>query len=121
MGLNGVWELLDTNRRYDLIISCNLQKFLRQQVVLVRCNELRDVLYDLQNVELILFDGLAGQIRVVQPQAKNVASKNLHLLIGLHVVHVDDIEVVEAVVEGVADLELQVDDRVEYSDLFELD
>lgn len=43
-----------------------------------------------------------------------------HHLVGLHVVHVQDVQVVEAAVEGLADLEAQVHHCVEDAHLLEL-
>ena len=56
----------------------------------------------------------------MQSQSKDMVAHDPHLLIGFHVVHVEDVEVVEGVIEGVADLDFEVDNRVKYSDLLKL-
>lgn len=77
-----------------------------QQIVFVSVDELRNVFDDLEDIKFVLLNSLAGQISIMQPQSENMTCQDFHLLVGLHIVHVDDVQIVEAVVKRVADLVL---------------
>jgi hypothetical protein len=106
MSPDGVGKLLNTNAGNDLIFSSNLQKPLVEDIVFVAVDKCRDIPDDRQNVELVPLDGVVGQKDVMQLEVEEVVAHDPHHLVGLHVVHVEDVEVVETAVEGLAYLKL---------------
>jgi hypothetical protein len=113
--------LLDADAGDDLVIACDFKELLVEYVVLVAIDEGGDVPYDSEDIELIPLDGVIGQEDVVQFEVEEVVAHGAHHLVGLHVVHVQDVQVVEAAVEGLADLEAQVHHCVEDAHFLELD
>lgn len=70
MSPDRVWYLLNADRRYHLFFARDLQKFLREQVVIVARDELGDIAYDGEYIELALRDGLVRQVHIMQVKAE---------------------------------------------------
>lgn len=121
MSLYRVTKLLNTDRSNNLIFACNLQELLGQKVVFISIDELWNVFNDFENIELVLFDCLTGKISIMKPQTKYVTGQNFHLFISLHIMHIDNIEIVKTVIERIANFEFQINYRVKYSNFFKLD
>lgn len=49
-----------------------------------------------------------------------MVTEDFHLLVSLHVVGIQDIQIVEWIVERVADLKLQINDRIKNTDFFKV-
>lgn len=91
-----------------------------EHVVLVAFNEGRDGTEHLQDVEEVLVDSLTGQINVLEFESEEVVAHGADLLIGLHVVHVDNVDVVKGFVEALGNFGLEVDDTIEDAQLFQV-
>ena len=93
VGADGVGELLDAHAGDDLIVAGDLQELLVEDVVLVAVDEGGDVADYCEDVELVAFDGVVGEEDVVEFEVEEVVAHGAHHLVGLHVVHVEDVEV----------------------------
>lgn len=99
MSSNGIRKLLDADAGYDLIVTSDFQKFLVEDVILVVVDEVGNIADYGQDIELITLDGVVGEEDVMQFEIEEVVAHGAHHFVGLHVVHVEDVEVVEAAVE----------------------
>ena len=115
MGPDWVSQLLNTNTIYDLILAGQLQKPLVEHVVFVASDKSRDVPDYCQNIEFISFDCVVGQKHIVEFEVEDMVAHNSHHFVSLHIMHVQNVQVIETAVERLADFELQIDCSIEYS------
>lgn len=87
---------------------------------MVGLDEGGDVADDGEDVELALGDGLVGQVDVVEVEAEEMVRHDAHLLVSLHVEDVVGVHIVEGLVEGLGDLDADVDHSVEDADFLKL-
>lgn len=99
MCLDRIGKLLDANAGNNLIVACNLKELLIEDIVFMRVNKRRNIPDYRQNIEFISLDRVVGEEDIMQLQIEEVVSHGPHHLIGLHVVHVEDVQIVKAVVE----------------------
>ena len=112
--------MLDTDARYDLVLSCQLKKPLVEDVVFEFIDKLWNVPHHCQNIEFISFYGVVGQKDIMKVQIEEMVAHNSHHLVSLHVMHVENVEVVKTAVERLTDLEFQIYDSIEHPDLLKL-
>jgi hypothetical protein len=86
-----------------------------KNVVFVGADKGGDVSYHRENVKFIAFNSVVGQEDVVQLQIEEMITHYPHHLVGLLIVHIQDVQVVETAVERLTDLELQIHHSVENS------
>jgi hypothetical protein len=63
---------------------------------------------------------MAWQIGIMKTKTKYVIAHNFHLLISLHVMHVQNVQIVKAGIERIADLKLQVNNRIKNPNFLKL-
>lgn len=93
---------------------------MREHIVFEPLDEGGDRPENLENVEEVLVDGLTGEVDILQLQPKQIVTHSADLLVGLHVVHIDNVDVVECFVEALRDFSFNVDDAVEDTQFFEV-
>ena len=115
MGPDGVSQLLNANTIDDLVLASQFQKPLVEHVVFVASDKSRDVPDYCQNIEFISFDCVVGQKHIVEFEVEDVVTHNTHHFICLHVMHIQNVQVIETTVERLTDFEFQIDCSIEYS------
>lgn len=105
VGPDGVSQLLNANTVDDLILAGQFQKPLVEHVIFITGDKSGDIPNYCQNIEFISFNCIVGQKDVVKFEVKDVVAHNSHHFVGLHVMHIQNVQVVETAVEGLADLE----------------
>lgn len=111
---------MDAHTGDDFIFASDLKELLVEDIVLVGVDEGWDVPDDCEDVELIPFDGVVGEEDVMKFQIKQVIPHGPHHLVGLHVVHVQDVQVVKTAIKRLTYLKTQVHHCVENSQLLKL-
>lgn len=121
MCTNRIRQLLYADTRNYFIFTRHLQKSLIEYVVFICTYKCWNIPHDMQDIELILFNGVVWKKDVVKLEIVEMVTHHSHHFICFHVVHVENVEVVEAVVERLGNLKLEVHHAVEDTDLLELD
>ena len=63
---------------------------------------------------------MAWQIGIMKPKTEYVIAHNFHLLISLHVMHVQYVQIVKARIERIANLKLQINNRIKNPNFLKL-
>lgn len=121
MRTNRISQLLNADTRNNFILSCHLQKSLIKDVVFICTYKCGNVPDDMEDIEFILFDCVVWKKDVMKLQIVEMIAHHSHHFIRLHIVHVENIKIVKAVVERFGYLELEVHHTVEDTNLLELD
>lgn len=87
--------MIDSDGIDLLAFGGELYECISEEIVGVFGDESLYVLDDVEDIEGALLDGLRGEIDIHEGEIEFVVCQEPHLLIGLHVVHVEDINVVE--------------------------
>lgn len=95
MRLDRIRKLVNADACNNFVVFGDFKEPLGEDVVFVIGNKGVDVSDDLEDVKLILLDGLVGQEDVMEFQIEDVIAHDPHNLIGFHVMHVEDVEVIE--------------------------
>ena len=99
MGANGVRKLLDADTRDDFVVACDLQEFLVENVVFIGIHKGRNIADHCKHIKLISFDSVIRQEDVMQLEIEEMVAQTAHHFVCLHVVHVENIQVVETIIE----------------------
>jgi len=91
-----------------------------ENVVFIGVDKGRNIADHCKHIKLIAFNGVIGQEDVMQLEIEEMVAQTTHHFVCLHVVHVQNIQVVKTIVEGLTDLETQVDHRIENPHFLEL-
>lgn len=92
-----------------------------EDIVFVAVDKVGYVAYYCQDIEFIPLDSVIGQEDIMELQVEQMVPHSPHHLIGLHVVHVQDIEVVETAIKGLTYLKAKVHHCIEDTHFLKLD
>ena len=99
MSFNWIWKLLNTHTSDYFIFPSDLKELLIEDIVFVGIDKGWDASDNCKDVEFISFNGVVGEEDIMEFQIKQMVAHGPHHLVCLHIMHVQDVQVVKTAIE----------------------